>query len=616
MEFKIDFGNALTDKANTKEQVWFASVPGIVMSLGTDECVFRVGSSGDCHVMTTDIFEALSVCQSFKSLDEHAQAVANQVPSLRGRSEVARRALDDLFRRGLLIDSTHYLEQLKQTREASQAPMGRVWIRANDQPQQLQNLLQGLCDNERRYQNSQTYVVVDDVVDPSTASANSQHLAQFSKEREGYVSHLTLQARKKIIDQMAKALPHAQEAVHYLLAPEQVRAGARGAASNLIALLSARHRFVRLDARHRFPVHSMPNASDGLNISGTSDFSVRFFDNLDSAYGSGAALTTDPLALHARWCGDRLGHLLSANTVFSLERDNLKRIVPAARHKLDANTRIIATTVGFRGVPSRRNIESLFLIDAQNRADFWRDKNAYLRHLEEQNLSAGVVRSCLLEQGQMSPVMLDASGLLPPVMPHHDDEDVLFGLLCRAVSPKSVVLQTNMTLGLDRSGSQKRSTITYKPLTPSLAEFMADYLSSRLDDVRAEDAASRLHSVAAVLLDLVRAPKHERKDLLTEYLCFKRSSLIERLQRVFAEAEQAPVYWQADVRELISVNGRALTSNAPPRLRDWAENSSDEQCVDAMTQQLGAFARSLESWSEIWNYASEHGDRLLKSIVD
>ena len=50
----------------------FASEDGLVASLSSQECVFQMRRTGDTHVMTFQVLQAMDQCREFRSLDEHA----------------------------------------------------------------------------------------------------------------------------------------------------------------------------------------------------------------------------------------------------------------------------------------------------------------------------------------------------------------------------------------------------------------------------------------------------------------------------------------------------------------------------------------------------------------
>jgi hypothetical protein len=128
---------------------------------------------------------------------------------------------------------------------------------------------------------------------------------------------------------------------------------------------------------------------------------------------------------------------------------------------------------------------------------------------------------------------------------------------------------------------------------------------------QAADADARMHTLACVLRDLAAAGERARIAHLREYLSYARADIIDRIQHQMEAATDAPVYWQADAREIVQANARALLANAPPRLGDWAEGIDAAGCARALTQECEAMAGACEHWPALWKYAAEQGEKLL-----
>ncbi|MDE2258554.1 MAG: hypothetical protein KGK05_12380, partial [Xanthomonadaceae bacterium] len=80
----------------------FASEDGLVASLSSQECIFQVKRSGETHVMTFQVLQALDQCREFRSLDEHAARIESTIAGLAGKREDIKRVLDSLTQRRLL----------------------------------------------------------------------------------------------------------------------------------------------------------------------------------------------------------------------------------------------------------------------------------------------------------------------------------------------------------------------------------------------------------------------------------------------------------------------------------------------------------------------------------
>ena len=53
----------------------YASEDGVVASLSNNECIFQVKRSGETHVMTFQVLQALDQVREFRSLDEHVSRI-------------------------------------------------------------------------------------------------------------------------------------------------------------------------------------------------------------------------------------------------------------------------------------------------------------------------------------------------------------------------------------------------------------------------------------------------------------------------------------------------------------------------------------------------------------
>lgn len=596
MEFSIDFGNVAPPVAADAPR--YASVAGTLFPLGNEECVFRTRADGQSHVMTEAVFEAMRLCQTFKTLDEHARVVAQQIPQLQGRVAVAHQALQDLAGRGLLVEADAYLRALQQGASRAPAPMRALWVRGATDAEQLEGLLRDWTDAPK------LPLALLDGGPESTVAAHARLLARHAQEHAIPVVHWHAQARARLVAAMRKAVPQAQAAIDYFLAPGP-QAGT-GTLDNWSRLLSAGCRLLHLDVHQRPPLRRLSGGQPGLNLSGRVPTLVTFYDDAQAAAQAGEACSGSEWDAVLNACGQGMVGV-AAQEPWRPVAQGLEHVVPADGQSFTAATRIRAVCVGSCGTPEWFGTESLYLLEGAAREEFWRERGKYLRHLQQPYLATGMAQACLLRQARAAPVALDAGTLLPPTLPGGLDGDLLFGALMHAIDPDGAVLHAAWCLPTTAPLSPRPGGA--QALTPSLAQFVAEYLAPRIGEVRAADPGQRLQTVAALLSDLALAPRAALRELVSEYLCFKRSEFIARLQNAFAQAERAPVHWQADVREWITVNGRALTGAQAPRLRDWPAEGDAERATDHLAHALAAFAQGLQQWPLLWQAAQEQGER-------
>jgi hypothetical protein len=616
MDFEINYGTMTQASAPTADEPLFASEDGIMSPLGGEECVFEVRRSGAVHTMTAQVFDALRRCRAFRPLSEHVQRITQAIPGLAGQGDAVRRVLEHLVQRRLLISDDDYLSELKSANGASPAPTRAVFIRACDRPAQLDALVDGLTAYETQHRARRRYVLLDDSTDEASVQAHRATLSRLAATG-ARTTHVDGARWRTLAQRMSRAAPQAAQALTFAVAREDERGFRRGGGKgyNLAALLGAGARYALLDDDFVLPLHRHPYAQQGLELDGAPDMPVAFPGGLDAALAQGEAVAGDPFAQHEAWCGHTLGAVFTTVPNAAPTRASLRGLEPAALPQLRADTRVLATCNGHRGHSGSAGNDWLFLLDAASRAQLTQDRDSYLRQLASPEVVFGPPRARLLAQGHFTPFLVDASTLLPPTMPSGRSEDLLFGMLCRALVPQSVVWHGNLTMGHRQEGARRREGVAQHAETPGLNQFINDFLGSRLTEIRAERADARCATLAAMLADVAAAPWAVRRDLLDEYLRFRRADLIARLQHAFAAVPEAPIYWQADVRSLITVNGKALTTHQAPRLARWREDLDDRGCAEQLAREIERFAELLQHWPALWRACADQGEALLDSVA-
>lgn len=610
MDFQIDFGNALAP-APTDATPLLASVEGIAHTLGPEECVFEDRASGAIHVMTVQVVQALELCRPFRAMDQHVAAVAAALPGMGAQLPAVRRVLEQMVERGLLRESGAWIATLGREAAPVQGELGPVFVRACDRPAQLEALLESLAQAERAGARRRRVVVLDDSRAPA---ASQRHAAALARRRAdgGPALHVDAARWSGLVAQLARAVPEAAAALAYALAaPTEATAAGGGRGFNLATLLGQGSRYALLDDDFLLPLHRVPGAGDGIELAGSPDLPARFHDDLAHALAEGERDAGDPFERQLAWCGQPLHRVLS-DPALAPTRAQLAGLTPSALPHCGPGSHVIATGNGHRGHSGAAGIDWMYLLDGDSRRSLAGDRARYLRALEGASVGYGAPRARLLDQGHFLPFLLDGTRLLPPTLPAGRSEDLLFGMLCKALHPRSVVLQDNRTIGHVQEGARDRSRLLDRADTPGLAVFVNDFLGSRLGEIRAQAPAQRLATVAAWLRDLAGAAAADRVALLDDFLRFRRADLVHRLQAVFAGAGDAPLHFQADLRRLIEVNGRAVARREAPCLAGWPDALDAEGCAQRLALELRACADTLEHWPRLLEAARPLAARLLQ----
>jgi hypothetical protein len=618
MDFKIDFGNALPPTPPADAPL-YASVAGVALALGPDECVFRPSGSDERHVMTLDVLATLDATRRFRTLDEHARDVSLRIPTVSGREDAARAMLEQLIRRGLVVSADDWIAGLARAPigAGAPAPFRGVAIRTCDRPDRLARLLDTLADNEARHAPGHRYLVIDDSRDAAAVDCNAA-LARDLAARAGVeVRHVRPSDWSRALVAWRRARPDAIAAIGALLdrEPGAGTAFGGGRALNLALLLAAGARVALLDDDFLLPVHGAGDADGRIRLDPERGPVTRFHAGVEAALADGAPWPGEPFAAHLDWCGRTLGEILAGDGARRPNRGDLRGLELPMLGELAAGTPIIATVLGHRGHSGSGGRDWLFLLGADERAELVRDRDRYLATLARPCVVHADREFALARRSHFTPFLVDAAGLVAPTLATGRNEDYLLGGLNAALRPEARVLRAPATIGHEQPTSGPPRPPRAVAERPGLAEFIADWLARDANEIRAADPARRLVAIADRLSDLAESAAATREVLLGEYLDARRADLVRQLQDAFAAAPDAPVYWQADVRERIEANGRALVAGEPPRLAGWPETLDAIGCADRLSSELGRFADALRGWPALFAHAAERGERVLDDVA-
>jgi len=620
LNFEINYGNVNTKPPTSMPRrvdpnaPLFASEDGLVASLSNNECVFQVKRSGESHVMTYQVLQALDQCREFRSLEEHAARIFANIPGLQSQREGVVRVLASLNQYGLLISDQEFLKRYQQGEARQQAPMRAVFIRACDRPAQLEQLLLSLTEYERQFRANRHYVLIDDSTRSEASNRHRDLLREFARATGCKLSYLGAGEQARFVERLSRDVPQARQILPKLLlrGDEAGRFGG-GRGWNLALLLSAGGRLALLDDDQRFPLRRLESAQTGINPNPNVQGYSRFFRNMEEALGAGEDVEGDPFELHLEAVGQGLG-VLARSERFQLDRHALQGLSLTRLDMLQSDAHILATLHGNYGSSRTESGAWLYQINAESRADFCKDRDSYLRNIEAGSLWYGFQQARVTRTASFTPFGLDNSRLLPCTNPIGRGEDGLFSVVAHLCHPNSLVMELPLAIGHVQEIARKRSDKTLSAHTPRVNHFVSDFIQRQLGDFLSEDPVQRLNLLSANLRDVAGASERARTQHLREYLSFARADLIERLQQQFEAAPDAPIYWQADVRSIIEANGRALIAKSAPRLGDWPETYDETRCANALREELNQLASFYEAWPALWAHAHEQGEKLLASV--
>jgi hypothetical protein len=615
-EFQVSYGTmsgAAASPRTSSDAPLYAAVDAMVAPLSTEEYAFIAKDSGERHVLSHHVLQSLDQCREFRSIDEHVARVAAVVPGLTQQDRI-RKGLEGIASAGLLISDQDYLKRLERVPEAEARTLHAVYIRACDRPEQLQKLLESLANYERKFRVARPIVLLDDSVEEKNRDRNRDLLREFARAVGNPVSYVGPAERAKLRQRLTKAVPQSAASLEWLLErSSRTRRGGGGRSWNIALLLSAGRMFAMLDEDFRFPLHRHADTQSGLDPNPASAASARFYRRLDEALDAGEEQEQDPFEQHLEVCGNRLGAAIT-EADYRIDRESLRGINLGRLEHLRGDARILHTLNGTCGSSGAESALWLYQLDSQSRAEFWADRDAYMRNIEAQSLWYGWLRAKPATQAYFSPFLFDNRDMLPCTNPDGRGEDGLASAATQFCHPGSLVMHLPSAIGHAQESSRKRSDVTMAPLTPRFNHFLRDYVSNQMGSAKASEPGRRLNLLSALTADLAASDSATMIGTLHEYLGFVRADIVERLQNQFELLPDAPVYWQADVRQIVRNNGNALLGKGSPRLADWDESIDETACADAARSELLDMAQAWRDWPAIWDVARDQGERLIGGL--
>jgi hypothetical protein len=616
LSYQINYGTvgaAATARPDPNAPL-FASEDGVVASLSNNECIFQMRRTGDSHVMTYQVLQALDQCREFRSLDEHVTRIQTTLSGLQTQRENVQRVLQSLIERGLLVSDRSFLGRLAAAPAAPAPALRAVFIRACNRPHELERLLRSLSDYERRFRASRRYVLLDDSTEISAANRHRDLLREFARATGCELTYLGAPEQTRLVQRLAKAASGAARILpSLLLRPDDSSTFGGGRAWNLALLLAAGSRLVLLDDDNCLPLRRPDGQRVGINPDPSGTAFTRFYRNVENAFGAGEEIADDPFELHLDVLGKPFG-ALAKDARYEIERTALRGLGLGRLDHLRAGAGVIATLQGAYGSSRSESSAWMYQLTGESRAEFWSSREDYLRNIEGGSLWYGYRQARVATAGTFTPFTLDARAMLPCTNPQGRGEDALFAQVVRLCHPDSLVVELPVAIGHLQENSRRRFERTHLAPPPRFNYFVADFVQRQLNEFLAEDSCQRLGLLAENLRDIAGASAERRVRLLREYLAYVRADTIERLQHQFENASNAPVYWQADIRSIIEANGRALTSRQPPRLGGWPDDLDETGCAQMLRDEVTRLADAYEIWPAVWQHASEQGERLLGAV--
>ncbi len=596
MEFEFNFGQQTLAQGVKKNEKIYASVAGVALPLAKDELVFMNRETGKNHVMTHQVLQALSVCQNFKPLDQHIISISQALPELKNQVQAIEQVTKYLINNELLQEDKTFLQLLSQGMPQNKINSSGIVIRSCNRPKQLARLLQSLLG----YQNKHNTKIPVQVYDDSSSEKLEAELEDICKsfKKELNINFYGSKWQVQFIRMLKREFKHDVPTIDWLLSPKK-EAFTGGRVWNYALLNNAGKKFLFFDDDYIFEPRLTNKEDNRINLDESSQLNVGFALSLSDIRETSIEYEQDILSQMLNVCGQSVGNWLVTSDCQFKPIENLNLI---QLQRINQNSIIKSTGNGTWGSPRSNSNYWLYYLEGEQKKEFWKSRETYLDNIEASHLMHYSANYEFLALTRFAPSAIDNSSMMPFAVPHGRVEDHFFNALSLFCYPNQVSLHFPVMLGHIQTSIRDRSSSNHIAHTPNFNKFVADYALTMLQSTDAIDASLRLKTLAKYIQGLADSSDKNIHNRLKEYLSQIRSDMVLSMQEQMDKSQDAPVYWQADVREIIEANGKAVLQNDVPLLHGWDKNLDESACVEQTRKELKAVAQAMELWPDLWQF--------------
>lgn len=568
----------------TELDALFAARPLLPLQLSPTEVLIVDHGTGERHILTPEVADALAVCAAFAPLEVQRQRVLDALPELRERAVAIMPVLQGLVERGLLQSATTSLARLASggTTQAGLAPAclllppsvgsppssecGR-WLAA------LASICGGLtlvCD---RIEQARPWLDLLRALGVSAACVDASEqrrwLAELAKDERDLTALSALAGPSTGADWRARAV-------------------------NFVSLRSMQRRVLLLDPDQAGPIWSLPEVRPGLDMSPVASREAWF--DLTSA------VEMPEQAWHSAidWCGRPLGQLLAGAGPFALSAAEIEGQTLTDLQRFGEGGRAKAVIFGSRGALDCPHNRWIYTLDAASRDRLC--QLDYGRRRLGNSLLHGMNRARLLAGTAFAPSMIavdSGSGFESPL---GDTPHLLRGALTQLLDPSACSLHLPWFLGRVDSAAMDRVTAGRAPHWPGINRLLAEWAQVEQSRCQAADSSDRAQWWAAKLQDLAAASPQARRERLRAYTTQAQARLIAALQYQLENAEHVPPAWRDDVVAIVEAQAKAVLAADEPTLAGYAP---DEDASERLGRELTIMADWTRRWPTWLNRAIE-----------
>jgi hypothetical protein len=608
MTFDVTGAPAIKPPADEPGEELFALAPLSEHHLPDGSVLARNRISGAEMVLPLEVFNAMSYCDRFKTLEEHTDLLMEDNPGAAGRQAAIRSVVQSIRDGGLTISAQEICERLAPQKEAlplAEKPV--VVVITWERPANLERLLASLmanCDPEGIH----CCYVVDDSRTADNIKKNRAITLDFNDRSALEIEYVGASETREIMDQLIRRLPQHEQQIRFALDRERWASHwTAGITRNYSHLLSVGRPVIVLDDDVLCEVYDSPVSETGVEFSGRQR-EVQYFGDTEGWREMRAGSDTDPIARHMQCLGLTLPEALGVLGQAQLHQRSLEHASPEMTDGMNRNSRILITQCGSMGDPGTGSNLWLATIGSDSLDRLLQAPEMVQSAMKDRNAWLGRTRPVFETRANISQITgFDNRASLPPYFPIDRGQDRLFGNMVDYIFYDGMTLEYPWAAPHlpvpERKWTQRDNNFSRPPRFPG---FFTEHITREKVNCRAADPATRREHLAAMISDLAGSPRRTLVNLMADDWHRIRNSQLAHLGKRLEESSAQHSDWREYLLKAVRETQSVKVENIHKyELRGTIEGLRGEELVSFWRDLWRDFAGALLAWPEIRESARE-----------
>ncbi len=570
----------------------------------------RHPATGKEMVLPAQVYNALTWCDHFATLEDHIESLAEGSPDIATDRPAIRDILQSVLDGGLMLSAKQIARALQPASAPATEPEAAVIVVTTwERPQALERLLGSI---QARVDASHVHAcyVLDDSRSEKASTENQKIVAALSGAGNAKIefNYFGATAMSALMAELISALPDQAPEIRFLLDRQRwTDLWTTGLARNYSQLLSAGHPLIIMDDDVICDVYDPPlDEQPTVFSSGQRD--ARFFSTDDDWKSLQSQSGRDPVARHLQCLGKSLPQALAIMGLDAVNQHQLSEIDAVFAASLNAESRVVATGCGSLGDPGTGSNLWLAELRGDSLQDLLKSEESVRLALSQRNSWSGRASPTFKPQSDICQVFgLDNTQLLPPYFPVFRGQDRIFGAMTRYLYPTSLYLDQAWSVPHQplpqRGWSDAENDFS---LQASFPRFQADYIANQGDECRAMKPSARLQDLAGVFSSLAEADTEFLLDIHADQYGYIKGNMEQLIKSHLSQSFDAPSSWQRHMKAALQqIKDFPAAPASLDQLSGRPRDLKGSALLEFWRSYWGDFAAAILAWPTIRDAARE-----------